>query len=463
MKIEMNGKEYTPNELVATLEATSGVDAPAPAPDRSADSMASVEDSPSAVTFQPTAGQQAAADAVAALMRRPGPQLATIVGYAGVGKTTMLRIFGEQYRSPRVITPTGKAALRVTQASGLPASTVHRWIYKPEVDPKSGKLKFSKRLTDLELPPSKLVLIDEASMISADIWADIWRVAQAYDLKVVAIGDGFQLPPVQEKNAPAFSLLDPALVQKLSGVRVELTEVLRQAMDSPVVRASMRLREGMGVRALAELPRIERDNLGAMALAAFRAGGVIISNTNDTRFRVNYAMRDALHPGQYGPQPGEPLLILRNNYEFGAYNGEQLTFEGWTVPPDQPMHVHDRYTNAEADVYFGEAKIDGRAAIIAIEQLHGSTKDIGGYALATAGELWARQHGCYTEDDCPTPFVEANFGYCYTAHKSQGSEWPCALVMVEPRVRLDEEDGRRWAYTAITRAKTSAAIFYGRI
>lgn len=411
--------------------------------------------------WTPTAGQSAALAAVDTLMARNACGLLTIVGYAGVGKTTMLRMIGAKYKNPIVVTPTGKAALRVQEASGLPARTIHRWIYKSTTDPKTGKLRFEKRVADVEIPPCRLVLIDEASMVSADLWADIWRVAKMHDLRIVAVGDGFQLPPVQEKDKPAFSLLDPAFVESLGGTRVELTEVLRQAADSPVVRASMMLREGMGIKALGELPRVDREDLILVCAETRKVGGIVIAATNNVRFRVNAGMRENLGMADFWPHPMEPFLVLRNNYDAGFYNGEQVSFTGWKTQPDVATPVQDRYTGVKADVFFGEAIIDSQPCIICVNQLHGGL-DIGGYTLSIAAELWARQHNCWHGEKL-TPFLEVNFGYCYTAHKSQGSEWPYAVVLLEPNVKLDTEDGKRWAYTAVTRAKTAAAIFYGRI
>jgi hypothetical protein len=188
---------------------------------------------------------------------------------------------------------------------------------------------------------------------------------------------------------------------------------------------------------------------------------VVIAATNVVRFRVNAGMRAGL--GVSGdPQRGETLLVLRNNYDLDVYNGEQITFDGWSHAPDEAVQVRDRYTGAEAAVRFGEAVIGDQRAVIAVEELHGELPEIGGLTLSIAAEAWARTRNLWAGER-PTPFLQANFGYCYTAHKSQGSEWPYALVMLEPNVKMNSEDGRRWAYTAVTRAKNMAAVFYGRV
>jgi ATP-dependent exoDNAse (exonuclease V) alpha subunit len=55
--------------------------------------------------------------------------VAIITGYAGTGKTTLIHELADSYGEPTVLTPTGKAALRVTEATGISAMTIHRYIY----------------------------------------------------------------------------------------------------------------------------------------------------------------------------------------------------------------------------------------------------------------------------------------------------------------------------------------------
>lgn len=408
-----------------------------------------------------TEGQLRAFEAIAALTQQKKHGLLAIVGYAGVGKTTLIKM--AKALNPAVVAPTGKAALRVSEATGIKAHTIHRWLYKPEDDHKTGGTKFARRTGDeLEIPRSKLVIIDEASMVSVDVWMDIWRTAQQHGLKIVAVGDGFQLPPVQDDRQAKFSILDPQTVQKHEGTLVELTEVLRQALDSPVVKASMCLRGGgpQAAAALRELlPIVTPEDFMPVLGATLAAGGVVISSTNATRFRVNSMFREAC--GYTNPVVGEQLLVLRNNYDLDVYNGEQVTFDGWAVPPTEAREVQDKYTGGTEQISFGVALVGGRRCVVAQEELAGGLS-VGPYTLSRAAEAWARLNHYYNDDKL-IPYLSANYGYCYTAHKSQGSEWPYALVILEPNIKLNTDEGRRWVYTAITRAKTMAAVFYGRL
>ncbi len=390
-----------------------------------------------------------------------------IVGYAGTGKTTMLRLIAAEYGTPLVLTPTGKAALRVSEASGLPAQTIHRWLYTPRENPRTGKVEFTLKNRDLEVPASKLIVIDEASMLGMSLWNDVKRAAATYGLRLVLVGDGFQLPPVEAKGAPEFSTMTEAFAVQNGFARVELTEIVRQAAESPVIRASMRLRNGEGVAALADLPRVQNAQLGDVGAATYQQGGVLITHTNAARFRVNHGMRQMLggiDAAERGPQPGEPLLCLRNNYDLDVYNGEQLTFGGWEMQPDRAREVYDRYSGDERPIHYGVALVGGKRCVLAREELTGDVGKLGGLAIHIGAGKWAQEHGLRSEtEDGWLAYLSANYGYTYTAHKSQGSEWPYALVMIEPSVRLNTVEGRRWTYTALTRAKQQAAVYLGRV
>jgi hypothetical protein len=60
--------------------------------------------------------------------------------------------------------------------------------------------------------------------------------------------------------------------------------------------------------------------------------------------------------------------------------------------------------------------------------------------------------------DEPPPFLHANYGYVLTAHKSQGSEWPDVIVVMESSVRLHTLEGQQWTYTAVTRARRTVKL-----
>ena len=414
-----------------------------------------------------TEGQDRGREAVHRLMSTRGFGICVLAGYAGTGKSTLLRVIGEEYGSrgkPTCIAPTGKAALRIREAARLDASTIHRWIYAPQEDPKTGIMKFMPRpLSDIPLPPSRLVLLDEASMVGPDVWKDLYQICKQLDVKLVCVGDAFQLPPVQAPNAAPFSILSPEFARHHGAERIELTEVLRQAQDSPTIRASMKLRAGGGIRALDELQPVGINRFAHVATEVHRNGGVTICHKNTTRATINAGVRMMLGITDENPHPGEPLVVLKNSYEAGLVNGEAFEFTGWEIAPDVFERVFDRYKNVEEATRFGSTVVgpDRLRVVLSLEEMH-CRLTAGQRAIEIAAGTWARVNRVMLGDSA-APLLHANFGYGWTAHKAQGSEWPYVMVVVEPSIRLDEDEGRRWTYTAITRSVKATAVFIGRI
>src|SRR5687767_13373491 len=112
-------------------------------------------------------------------------------------------------------------------------------------------------------------------MLGLTLWTDIWRTCQRYGLKIVLIGDGFQLPPVADRGATEpFNTLVPKFAEQHGFARVELTEILRQAADSPIIRASMGLRNNEGVGAItANIQQVRAADFFETAANTYNAGG----------------------------------------------------------------------------------------------------------------------------------------------------------------------------------------------
>lgn len=324
-------------------------------------------------TFTLTEGQSRGLEMIHRARKKMTPEVCFLVGYAGTGKTSLLRVVAKEVGRPVIVTPTGKAALRVKEATGLNACTVHRWLYKAVEDPRTGAVTFVRRRADeIDVPPSRIVLFDEGSMIGPEVWNDVWATCQLLNLKLVVIGDSFQLPPVQNPNAAPFSVLTPEFAASLKAERVEMTEVLRQALDSPVVRASMALRSGEGVRAFRELTHVGIQQFASVAVATHQQNGVVICHRNVTRHKINIGMRTCLGIQDEQPQLNEPLLVLKNTYEVGLVNGEAVSFPGWIVPPTGFERVKDRYSDVEEHTRFGAVMLSGKHPVtISLEELHG--------------------------------------------------------------------------------------------
>ncbi len=401
-----------------------------------------------------TSCQERAMDMVGRLMAKEGFAVAVLAGFAGTGKTTMLKQIGERFGVPRIISPTGKAAARVKEATGMGASTIHRWLYKYTLNDRTGEGEFSLKVPDELVGENKLLVVEESSMVSQSVWNDIEETARMLGIKVLCVGDPFQLPPVDEDSAD-FCLLDPEL--GLASEYVLLDEVVRQAMDSPVIRASMLIRGGDMVAAMQVLPRISPAQAIDTAAKCSANDGAVICHRNDTRFALNEKIR-TIRGFEGTIQSGEPLMIIKNNYQLFVYNGEIYPFVEWEDLTSTKHKVHDKWKKIDETTRFGMACLQHDSgqtfsAILAEEEAFGRMK-VSGLAMERVGDIHYRTK----------PYIHANLGYALTAHKSQGSEWGEVLVILEPTIRFwgkDREHSLRWAYTSITRAKNICTLSLG--
>lgn len=406
--------------------------------------------------LQLTAGQEKARQMVAALLKEEGSVVGILSGYAGTGKSTMLKVITEEHGAPLVLAPTGKAALRVTELTGTDAMTIHRWFKIPKENQQTGDVSYvNKPLDQITLPANHLVVIDEASMVSHDMWFDLRTFCHQLGLKILLVGDPFQLPPVADKDGISFS----TLVEIKTKHNVFLTEVCRQALDSPIIRASMMIRQselGM-MEALmgGDLQLVPEDKV-LDTFMSFSKTRALIAHRNITRQRLNLEVRERLGHHKLDLVDGEPLLVMHNNYQIDRFNGETVTFNSWERAPDAAIAVRDRAKNLSAMMSFGVAKAEEHQVTLSIEEVFAKV-EMPRKSIARAARNHAQYDWEYARGYTPS-HLNAELGYCLTAHKAQGSEWDDVQILLEPSVRPYTIEGRRWVYTAITRAKKTASV-----
>jgi exodeoxyribonuclease V len=408
-----------------------------------------------------TGDQEAAVRTLVGFLRDREAPTARLTGFAGCGKTTLIgllaRVAEKMGRNVAVLTPTGKAALRVTEATGLPASTIHRFLYKPSSNQETGDVTFVVQEPEtFEGWGNGLVIVDEASMLGAEVWRHLRGLADDVGFKILLVGDPFQLEPVERpEEGRVFSFLNVA-----TAYAPHLTEIVRQKADDPIIRASMLLRTESGPWAVTNALSLLPSLTGSPAKARARdADTPVICHTNATRHKINKEVRATLGYDEL-PQREEPLLVLKNNYALDRYNGEVVTIAGWVRPPDQAVRISvlDRKTNIAGFLSYARADIEGsdKTAIVCLEEIAGETHGkIGEYWIGKgAKQAWKEMAPGEAEvDESRPPYLSANFGYCLTAHKAQGSEWDNVIVVGEGNVMNGDVSSRRWLYTSLTRAK----------
>lgn len=404
----------------------------------------------------------------AVFLKTPEARVGRLTGYAGTGKTTIIKwirqICDNQQIPVVVLAPTGRAALRVREATNGPAHTIHKWLYSPHTDMQTGETLFGPRpIAEFEDHRDGVVLIDEASMVGRRVWNHLLAVANALNIRILLVGDPFQLEPVDRGDG------DEAVFCPLNletPHHAHLSEVVRQALDSPVLRAATMVRaarDSMDVaRALGELSPLTGKK--PAELAAENPAMPVIVHRNATRHEINNQVRRLLGRGE-DPEAGEPLLVLKNCYALDRYNGEVVelgTFEG----PAATIAVKDRRSDVVMALRYRYASVGAdfgaTLAVLCLDEIAGATagKLNEFWIDAGARDAWRKGMLSRAVADKRPPTLNANYGYAITAHKAQGSEFNEVLTIIEPSIDASSISGRRWIYTSLTRAKKLARWCY---
>lgn len=348
-----------------------------------------------------------------------GPQVFRLFGFAGTGKTTLAKEMEAGVNGLVLYaTFTGKAALILRKKGCADASTIHGLIYKPVEDPMTGHMEF-KLNPDSALAMAKLLIVDEVSMVGEELALDLL----SFGTRVLVLGDPAQLPPV--KGEGYFINAQPDVM---------LTEVHRQAEGNPIIRMSMDIREGRGLKLgtygesqVLARSAISKEVLREMVLASDQ----LICGMNKTRQAFNHRIREL--KGLAGliehrhPVVGERLICLRNNKLKGLFNGGL-----WEV--SSAFHRKGKLEMLVASLDEpGTVPVD----VVVPEEFFFGTEQ---------GLDWRERK----------KIDEFTFGWAITCHKSQGSQWDYPLVFDESSVF--REDARKWLYTAVTRAAEKVTV-----
>lgn len=343
-----------------------------------------------------------------------------ISGWAGTGKTTLIKTLLQEYKPKQVklATFTGKAAKVVNERTGLSCSTIHSLIYEPETDAEGNIIRWVFNKNKSDMSNVKLIILDEVSMVSDIIWNDLLK----FEKPIVVFGDPFQLPPVSGKEIFVSGRED-----------YFLTEIHRQALDNPIIAMSKAIREGR------EIPYGNyEDKLIKIASSKdyfqgnaelFLSFEQIICGTNNTRKNLNHQVRNVLlNHTSILPEENEKIICLKNNHSMGIMNGEILT------------------TTTKS---FGYKEYEG---IFYNKTIIENSKKPKFYRFISDNyDMQVRKRGFTKDFDIRYygDYLETDFAYCITTHKAQGSQYNSGIIFDESTVFKTMRD--RWLYTAITR------------
>ncbi|CAM2061545.1 ATP-dependent RecD-like DNA helicase [Desulfovibrionales bacterium] len=372
------------------------------------------------VRFQTEQGLILAYQQAQAIYLAAASKVLVVTGGPGTGKTTILKAVLRTYVSAGVevmlAAPTGRAAKRMAEATGMEAKTMHRLL---EFSPTSGCFE---RNEDNPLPCGLLV-VDEASMLDCIITYHLLK-ALPVGATMVLVGDVNQLPSIGPGNVLA------DVIESNTVPVVRLTEIFRQAKESAIIMAAHAINAG-------RIPYLEssRERFSDCYFIrredpeeAARLIVELVQQHIPRRFGLDpiadVQVLTPMHRGAVGTESLNARLQEALNPQFSA-----MTFGGRTFRlGDKVMQIRNNY---DKDVFNGDlgqiTAVDSEASVLKVC-------------------FCGREVGYEATD-----IDEIMTAYAVSIHKSQGSEYPAVVVpvMLQHRIMLQ----RNLIYTAVTRGK----------
>ena len=372
--------------------------------------------------------------------------LVIITGGPGTGKTTtinaIIKLFEMQNMEILLAAPTGRAAKRMTETTGMEAQTIHRLLELNGNPEEGGSMRFERNeLNPLE---ADVIIIDEMSMVDIYLMYSLLK-AVTVGTRLILVGDVNQLPSV----GPGKVLKDIISSEKFNVVR--LSEIFRQAAESDIITNAHKINAGQSIRldnkskdffmlsmssslqiqrALVSLiaeklpPYVDATKYDIQVLTPSRKGELGVENLN--KILQQYINPPA--PGKREKQWGE-VIFRENDKVMQIKNDYQME---WKIVTKKGLTIKE-----------GSGVFNGDCGII---------REINEFAGTVTVEF---DEGKLVEYTGAT-LEELELAYAITIHKSQGSEYPAVIIPLlnAPRPLLN----RNLLYTAVTRARKCVTI-----
>ena len=372
--------------------------------------------------------------------------LVIITGGPGTGKTTtinaIIKLFEMQNMEILLAAPTGRAAKRMTETTGMEAQTIHRLLELNGNPEEGGSMRFERNeLNPLE---ADVIIIDEMSMVDIYLMYSLLK-AVTVGTRLILVGDVNQLPSV----GPGKVLKDIIGSEKFNVVR--LSEIFRQAAESDIITNAHKINAGQSIRldnkskdffmlsmnsslqiqrALVSLiaeklpPYVDATKYDIQVLTPSRKGELGVENLN--KILQQYINPPA--PGKREKQWGE-VIFRENDKVMQIKNDYQME---WKIVTKKGLTIKE-----------GSGVFNGDCGII---------REINEFAGTVTVEF---DEGKLVEYTGAT-LEELELAYAITIHKSQGSEYPAVIIPLlnAPRPLLN----RNLLYTAVTRARKCVTI-----
>lgn len=448
----------------------------------------------SSFPFEPTQGQKQLAELLGEFLEDKNPHSVFVLkGYAGTGKTSfvsaMVRVLPQIRKKAVLLAPTGRAAKVFSGYAGQHAWTIHKRIYFQRV----GRDGAVSLVLQKNLYKNAIFIVDEASMIagtvtgkdqlfsSRNLLDDLMDyIGSGESCKLLLIGDTAQLPPVGMSVSPALDLENLKSRYNLKLYNCELTEVMRQSLESGVLFNATRLRQLIAIGQVnfplfeiagrKDITRVAGQDLEELLHTSFAgsdpAETVVICRSNKRANMFNREIRNRILFYENEISSGDFLMIVKNNYFWlDPQSGPGFIANGDLIEVLQIRNIEEQYGLKFADVtirfvdYPDEQLIDVKIILdVLMADTAALPEDLQKKLFTSVLEEYndIPQRSLRFEKVRNNPYYNAlqvKFAYSLTCHKTQGGQWQQVFID-QGYIKDDQLDFEylRWLYTALTRA-----------
>lgn len=407
--------------------------------------------------------------------------IAILGGGPGTGKTysaacLILTIIAEQgVGGIAVAAPTGKAAVRISEALAayqipIRATTIHSLL---RIDPISGGFHYRQGRP----LPFRYLIVDESSMIDTNLMASL-LAARGAGTHILFVGDVNQLPPVGH-GAPLRDFIAAGLPYG------ELHEIQRQAAGSMIVQACHAIRNGKPYQTLPNLESFDGGDANLVRIEAAKPDQQIAAMLNALRWAKENGF-DPIWDVQVLAAVNAKSQLARkplNKLLQGELNSQPL-------PKGCPFKLGDKIVNTKngdftvvdggrrRDVNPFDESDDSDSTPLKVRVANGDLAEVVEVAekyllakLLVGGHVVRVPRGKFADDDGdekpadgddsesdkgPSTGCTWDLAYVLSVHKSQGSEWPMTIVLLDEYPGAMRIASREWLYTASSRGKKLA-------
>lgn len=436
-----------------------------------------------------------------------------LCGYAGTGKTTMMRYFINELKRRNELyslhASTGRAAKILSNATGINASTVHSLLYKftdfnQDLEEFSNHIKaekggqlllqFSTSKADRAInKDTKYYIIDEASMLSdledpnpsqaifgsGKLLQDLFN----YDEfgKFIFVGDVAQLPPVKATFSPALSADYIKTHYHIKTVYTELTQIMRQSDDNDLVKSANKVRLLYSNPPIVKWGRFPLRNYIHIKIKAnqidllnayikdIQTNGynqsTMITKSNKLCSLFTKAIRPALGFNNECLCVGDLLMITQNNLISGLMNGDlvRVIQIGHRIQRANLTFLHieveELFTMKRYSQLLIEDIIYGQQINLSQSQQQELFMD---FYYRMKNKKIKQSSPLFNENMLTDKYLNALravYGYVLTCHKAQGGEWKNVYLDIPRNMAFTPTAATyQWLYTAMTRASDTLHI-----